>query len=426
MAFLGNCQVQSFAQLASLMIEDVSTLTFDYSTPEAHDEATGARFADQLESCDIIFTQRASERFRHTNDPALRARFPSKTVVIGNFYFRGLFPDSCYVGAFGSRFEIPSAVNSVILLDAFRRGLSVDAAVRAHGSIAAYERLGLFEAWRSSMDEMHRREAEGVLDVPAAEMMEAACRRYPAFLTMNHPSIALLSEYLAAAFRFAGLAFRPVNAAVLADPLFVHDTSPIADVVAAHYNLPYRVSQCWKINSLNGRFIGIDELAARFYEAYAGADPTHLLVHSPGDMVERLAADPARAFLVSADSAPPATEMAEAAPSGGSHPVRSLHASLELAQADGRQSLALLKRLHSYADVMDTKVERLSVLLPLLLSRLEDLQKRLPPHLAEQAALAQVKRRVTKFGFGQALLTALVLLACLGLGVEVFALVPRH
>ena len=418
-AFLGNCQTETLAFLTRLMIDDVSTIIFDYAEPSSHDEAVAERFADSLADCDVVMTMRTSTRFRHTNDPGLRARYPDKTIVIGNFYFRGLFPDACYVGDFDNRFEDPTAINSVILLDAFRRGLPLDEAVRELRSIAAFERLGLMDAWSSSMEEMRRRELNNVLDVPVADMMEDACRRYPAFLTMNHPTIALVHEHLEEVFRFASIAYRPVNVARLRDPLMHHDTTPVLDAVAEHFRLPYRTAQRWKINALDQRFVDAEELAAQFYMAYAQAEAASLLVHSPGDMVATLRADPVHAYLVTTDAAPPVA--IDVAPIAVAERSSLLLSVVDMRNAT-RENIAVLKQVHGLTALMDPKVERISESLKLQ-ARLHQLAEVADPKIENlNHRLTQLARRVRLYGRAQALLGLLVLIACLGLAVEIFFL----
>jgi Polysaccharide biosynthesis enzyme WcbI len=355
-AFLGNCQVTTYAALAPQMVEGAQITYLDYSTTDSREEHVRAAFVDTLESCDAIFAQTALLSL--TNERALKDRFGDKVVTIANFYFRGLFPDSCYVGAFGERIEQPSAVNSVIVLDAFLRGCSPQQAIASFNR-ENYERLNLLNAWELSMDEMRRREAHGV-DVPGAAMMEDACRRYPAFLTMNHPSILLLAEYLSRAFTRAELPHTQVNAATLTDPLADHDTTPVDDVVAEALQLSYRGTQCWRINSLGRRFVDKEEYVNRFYDGYAQHPREALVIHSPTDMVERYAATPDLRFLVDPASAMPN------APAGAWVQPKPTYANMQLTllldsiMSKTEETRHFMHKVHSYASIADPKIEAIS------------------------------------------------------------------
>jgi hypothetical protein len=305
-ALIGNCQVQSLGFLADLMLDGAEIRTFDYSEPYSRSEENRRVFADGLANCDLIVAQTALMTF--TNERDLRERYGNKLITIANFYFRGLFPDSCYIGDFEHRVAEPLAVHSVLVLDAFRRGLSERAALRQF-DIAALEKLDLLNAWSESMDEMRRREANGVVNVPGADFMEDACRRYPAFLTMNHPTVALLADYLHEVFAFAGIGHKRVNAMNVPDPLGEHDTTPILDCVADHLRLPYRVPQRWKINVMNRRSVGPAEFVALCYKAYRRFDKSHLVIHSPTDMIARFSVNAELAYLVNHTVAPPTDAM---------------------------------------------------------------------------------------------------------------------
>ncbi len=350
------------------MIEDAQVRVFDYSMAYSREEAARQDFADGLGDCDYILAQTAL--LSHTNERILRERFGQRVVTIANFYFRGLFPDSCYVGDFSHRFDHPTAVNSIIVLDAFRRGLS-EAQAQSAFTIATYERLGLLDAWQSSMAEMRLREANGVVTVPGADFMEEACRNYPAFLTMNHPSAPMLMEYLARVFRALDVRHQAVSLGRLQDPLALHDTTPVLDPIADYYQLPYRTSQRFKINALGQRHVSLEEYIARFYAAYREAGPAALVAHSPSDLVAALREDPARRFL--ADPAAPAPEAAAAAPEAATVDQRFIPLAPSVEEIK-----VLVHHVHSYLQVFDPKLESLSQIMPKL-DRMEAAIARLPP-----------------------------------------------
>ncbi len=297
-AFIGNCQVESFAVSARHMLGDAEISVFDYSQSYSRDEEARRRYALGLHSTDYVFAQTAT--FTHTSEHDLRELLGDRLVTIANFYFRGLFPDSCYVGDFTARLDAPSTLHSVIVLDGFRRGLSEEA-VCANFSNASLAALGLADSWSSSMAEMRAREAGGVLDVRLGDLMEEACRRYPAFLTMNHPSGRLVTEYFCKVLDHVGLRYRRPAEDTYPDALARHDMVPIHDFVAELYELPYRTQQSWKINALGGATSREDYVSACF-AAYAQQDPAKLLVHSPTDLVAALRASAFR-HLVEHDGA---------------------------------------------------------------------------------------------------------------------------
>ena len=74
------------------------------------------------------------------------------------------------------------------MLDAYLTGKSEKQALKSF-ELENFRRLGLLEAWDTSLEEMrHRRDQE--TGVPAADFIEAYCREFPGFLAMNHPTMA--------------------------------------------------------------------------------------------------------------------------------------------------------------------------------------------------------------------------------------------
>jgi hypothetical protein len=358
-ALIGNCQVQSLAISAALMIAGVEIETFDYSQSYARDEERRKQFASTLKSFDYVFAQTALLSF--TSEKDLRPILGDKLVTIANFYFRGLFPDSCYVGDYATRLEEPAAVNSLLVLDAFRRGLTEQAACQSF-TLDAFERLGLLDAWHSSMAEMRKREANNVVDIPAADFMEDAARRYHSFLTMNHPTARLLTEYFGKVLDHVGIAHRVPAPGSYPDALADHDTNPIHDCIADYYHLHYRTLQFWRINSLGRSFTNREDYVAACYAAYRRADPATLVAHSPTDMVASLLNSTHRYLADNTVPTPESTPTPSAWPEQMQAPAIS-HRQISLALRPIAAKLdevnTFVHKIHSFVQIMDPKVERI-------------------------------------------------------------------
>lgn len=346
--------MRTMAFLTPLMIPGSEAIYFDYSTPESRDESVRRAFAEPLAGYDHIFAQLAS--FTVTNERELRERFGAKVVTIANFYFRGLFPDSCYIGGFGDRIEEPTSVNSVVILDAFLRGESKEAAARSF-TRENYERLGLLDAWALSLAEMHRREADRAVEVPGTELMEASCLRYPAFTSMNHPSIVLLADYLHLAFDYAGIAHREINAATYTDPLDIFDTTPIDDIMAEVQQLPYRGIQHWRLNTLNRRFIDRTELVERVYDVYREFPRDRLVINSPTDLVDRYKNDPQLRFLVDPTVPIPSAPISIGSGKSEHFPTRRIEGMLDAILSKSEEVRLYTHKLHSFGEIADPKIE---------------------------------------------------------------------
>ncbi len=280
---IANCQRETIELLIEHMLPEATVRAIDYSRPEALCEETRRAFHERLKEADFILVQPGGLSF--LDHVSVKQEFLNKTFVMANFYFRGLFPDSCYLGDITDRFQEPSLYHSVAVLDAFKKGKSEKAAAESL-CLENFQRLGLMEAWDSSLEEMRRRDA--MVDLPVAGLIDSYCRERPGFLAVNHPSIALMYVYLRSVFDQLGIKHRTINVAALKDPLRVHDMTPILDDVAVHYELPYRTTQHWFSQHLGQKFMNRAEYVKRCYAAYRAVDTKRLTVHSPLDMVESL------------------------------------------------------------------------------------------------------------------------------------------
>ncbi|NTU76552.1 MAG: hypothetical protein HGA90_01870 [Alphaproteobacteria bacterium] len=286
--FLGNCQVNTFEFLAENMVSGAAVASQDITRDGLRD-----LLEQGMAAADYVFVQRGF--FSPEELAEVKRAFAGKVVTLANFYFRGLHPDVCYVGSTKARQKDPSFYHSLAVLDAYLRGRSEKEAVRAL-SYENFQRLGVLEAWDSSLDEMRRRDAD--VDFPAAALIDQYCHELPGFLTVNHPAAGLLYRYWTAVLKAIGLSFRPMNTDVFRDPLEGHDVFPLFDFVAEHYALPYRTTQQWLLNHPGRRFANAEEYVRLFYSAYNKASLDQLWVHSPLDMIERLKSTPTLNHLV--------------------------------------------------------------------------------------------------------------------------------
>ena len=351
-ALLGNCQVQTLDMLTRAMLPSVETTVLDYSGAASRVEGDRVAYAASLGAADLIITQPA--HLSHTSHEELVARYGSKVCVISNFYFRGLFPDSCYIGSFENRLTKPTAVHSAIILDAYQRGLSPAEAAQAF-TLENYERLFLLDAWTSSVKEMRARDQSSRVTVPGSAMIEDACRRYPAFLTMNHPSIAFLSEYLCDVFDHLNLRYATLRPGQIEDPLAEHDFGPIDDVIAEHLNLRYRTSQKWCVHTLLTKYVSRAEMIERFYDSYDKVETQSLRINSPTDLVPRYAEDSGLACLVDGTWRR-STSHTMGRTAAYRQAVKEDQVGIDEKLAELN---AVMHRVHSFTEVNDPKIERL-------------------------------------------------------------------
>jgi len=284
-ALIGNCQVQTYEWLIKQMIGVDPLTVADFSHSEYRTPKYKQSFLEGAKQADFVLAMHS----QYVPAQEIRESTAAPVYTIGNMYFRGLFPDICYVGSIDLRLGKPTGYHSVVVLDAFQRGLSPEECDNQFTQ-ENFARLGLFGAWDSSAAELESLDPN--LDFPASALILDSCRRYQAMLTINHPGVLLCYTYLASIFETIGVSYKPLTFERFHEPLLTHDTCMVHDAWADHLQLPYRSTQQVKVNDLGRRYVSRLELIRHFYEAYRSVPTDALVVNSPRDMVEDLQHNP--------------------------------------------------------------------------------------------------------------------------------------
>lgn len=283
-ALIGNCAVQTYRILIEHMLGAPAHAAADLSAPEIRQPAFRQEFTARLRDADLILAQP-----NQYLDPRDFKSAGNQICLIGGFYFRGLYPDVGYIGDIDHRLGAPSDYHSLVILDAFRRGLN-EADCEKSFNIGNFRRLGLLDAWKTSQDEIIHRDQE--LDFPLAQLVIQSCLNYGGFHSINHPTLTLCHEYLIGIFETLGIPHRGLRFSAVRDPLLAHNTCLMHDEWAEYLQLPYRASPRQRFARLQGRFLSRPEMIGYYYEEYRKHDPAHLVINSPGDMVVALRAQP--------------------------------------------------------------------------------------------------------------------------------------
>jgi len=290
-ALIGNCQVQTYEWLIQQMLGASPLVVADFSDAIFRQPKAKQDFITTCGEADVVLAMQS----QYVPLADIRAGCDTPTYAIANMYFRGTFPDACYVGSIDQRLEFPTAYNSLVILDAFKRGIPVGEC-RKLFAIDNFQRLGLTGAWASSVAMLEK--FDRALDFPAARLIVDSALSYNAFLTINHPSVLLCYTYLASIFDQLGIAYKPLQFPTFHDPLSEHSIAPIHNEWAEYLKLPYRTTQLFKVNKLDFRYVERTELIERFYRTYAEVPFESLAVNSPTDLVEDLKHDPNLRYLV--------------------------------------------------------------------------------------------------------------------------------
>jgi acetyltransferase-like isoleucine patch superfamily enzyme len=280
-ALIGNCQVALMGDLIASFAPQAQLRVLDFSTPEARDPETQARFADRLGEVDIVLMQHNVQGAVSTE--TVRAVHGDRTLVVANFYWRGYHPDFCYVGPRDDRVFGLTGFHSYPAVHAFLEGRTVQDALDDY-SPEGFARLGLDAAWDQSIDEMRAR--DGHISIPITDTVLERVRRRSCFHTPNHPSVDLVWAHLRDVLNLAGIP-APEAAPAIADPFSTLGCPPVHEFVARQHGIKFRPRKTWRVA---GRRMDHAEVIAACFRTYErmGLTWTNTRISSPAPLTRLL------------------------------------------------------------------------------------------------------------------------------------------
>ncbi|MFF8799849.1 MULTISPECIES: WcbI family polysaccharide biosynthesis putative acetyltransferase [unclassified Methylobacterium] len=278
-AVIGNCQATGVAQSLRLLLPaaEVETILL---AGAGRRFGTVDRLAPHLQEHDFVFSHFFPVGFlAGGNVHALAARVPALRLF-PTILFSGFHPDLVHVGDEASlRLSrlVPSpigAYHSAIALQAFRRGLSVDAALRMFDG-PVFERLGYFDHWEASAAYLLRTARDVGFGL---EREFARWSRGGIFMhVINHPRLTVLADIARRLAREAGC--DPLDIPVEAyapDALAAEPVWPVLPAIAERYGVA--ASTLFKGDGRRGppRLLDLPDFVAESFALYARHRPDDL------------------------------------------------------------------------------------------------------------------------------------------------------
>lgn len=279
---IGNCQVQTLEAVLGVMLPGSIFSVLDFSKPEWQDEAKRRVFSETLPNCDIVFAH--PNVYSHVSTEELRNLLRGKLALLGNFYFRGYFPDICYIGGIGKRLPNLLSYHSIIVVRSYLLGQTPEQCL-ADFSEEKYSEFGFFEDWKTSLEALRARDA--TVDYPIANLVEEFAASKQIFYTVNHPTMDLIAYYMRDVCKGLGLPISVARLWMAEDPLYEYGMPPIFDFLANHHNLRFRSTQFYKMGG--AQFISADAFIRGSYRQYdiANIREEPIAISSPGELKNR-------------------------------------------------------------------------------------------------------------------------------------------
>lgn len=254
---LGNCQGPGIGR-AIASLADFSVLGLDILNVSLDQPA----LLRLLAGADRLLAPVLSERFGPLHSERVRDHFGGRVRLYSLPYFRGIHPDTVYLGEWGNRIQSPLGdYHSAVVVRSFLDGLSSRECVDRFS--AGLTRLNPKAAFRRSAEELRRREA--AVDIRIADWLLATIRRKPCLYTINHPTSDLFVG-IAETF-LAELGHRPTKTpgALLGNVLAGGVIWPVHAVIAQALGLRYATGDVFQSGST---ILDLDEYVTRAYQLY--------------------------------------------------------------------------------------------------------------------------------------------------------------
>lgn len=265
------------------MLPGSSFSVLDFSKPEWQEEAKRQIFADNLTQCDIVFAH--PNVYSYVSTEELRSFLGKKLALLGNFYFRGYFPDICYIGGIGKRLPNLLSYHSIVVVRSYLLGQTPEQCL-VDFSEEKYSEFGFFEDWKTSLEALRSRDM--TVDYPIADLVEEFSVNKKIFHTVNHPTIDIIAYYLNSVCKKIGLSVSTAPLWMMTeDPLYEYGMPPIFDFLAEHHNLRFRSTQFYKMGG--AQFISTDAFIRGSYRQYdiANIREEPIAISSPGELKNR-------------------------------------------------------------------------------------------------------------------------------------------
>ena len=230
---LGNCQTRPLAKMLNYQKRHIVHYVFVHTLNSEQIIGLSA----EMDNFDIIITQLLSEKYGDLATGMLEEKYPDKIVKIHNLFFEGLQPDNVALPIPG-----PTVGHSRIILWSFFHGKTIDECSQMF-SRRWYEKIGFFNAWEYSMNNLLQREKN--IDVPFANELEMILRERLSFFTYNHPTKFILLQYAQKISDFIGIRQQFLSDDCYVDYLLSETIWPVYEELAIYHQLSYKGSYVW-------------------------------------------------------------------------------------------------------------------------------------------------------------------------------------
>jgi hypothetical protein len=268
---IGNCHCLPLADALALSALGITTDFIDVNFADEPHIAAKINGLYDDSGPETVFSLNLSEQFSRLATPVLREHLGGRLATFTNIHFTGLHPDITYIGCMRRRLRgFFGDYHSKLVLFSFVSRWTPERCLQLFNGVI-YERLGYFEAFATSSDDLLLRDA--ACDVRFAARFLEMVRWEPSLYTVNHPTGRVFLELAFALAEHAGFEFVRHGAVMFQNHLSTNYIWPVYHEIAEHHGLAYRTAPYFvRIGQRASRSIGLEEFVRGSYAAYREAE----------------------------------------------------------------------------------------------------------------------------------------------------------
>ncbi len=288
---ISNCThapIREYLSATGLFSEVVSEAIFTIPPDEIE-----ARY-ELVKSFDVVYsTVLYTNRWGPFEHAAMKADLGDRVHLFDAPFFQGLHPDLIHIAQGDGRFQSPIGdYHSGLIYWGYHKGVAINELTQMYydGELPAC--FDPKEAWDRSLNILNEREAPA--DVRIADVFPDICRRLPAMLTFNHPTMPVIA---AQCDRFCERLFgnrttTPIDPTNIYNPLLSDVIIPVSPATIKTQKLGYRTTSAYKFGlaapqKLEG-YLNFERFAQLSYARYNSIDTSQLRPTTPAPVAKAL------------------------------------------------------------------------------------------------------------------------------------------
>jgi hypothetical protein len=266
-ALIGNCQATALVPCLARNREIKITHVADVNVSHQDGFRKAVFDIHNKDGIDLILSQQISDQFDDISTNRLSVLYINRYFSFTNIYFGGLHPDLSYYGNFKRRIESPLGdYHSKIALICFLKKMTIAECINMYRG-KVYEKLGYFNVYEESMNELERRDENN--SVRFASKFRDMTKNTLTMLSVNHPTNIVLASLATAIVQGVSSSRDEMHPDFFSNGLSSSVIFPVYPEVSEQHHLHYRTPMLFYPHSSVGGNMTLVEFVESSFKMYS-------------------------------------------------------------------------------------------------------------------------------------------------------------